>query len=377
MDINIQYRKLTSFTFMLLSVMLLLTVACDDDGEGWNDSRYLENFELNWDNPNPKTGLPYTEEELAALKYDPTKEERFKGDQDVVLNLLLSKQISNVDIIDGTTGEVLENYSSAEKDGEMYSLNIVTSLESLGIVEGTSKIFKFDITYQDKSIGSVQFKVISLIALPPASEILKGQWKFNNASYLTQATIGNDLVLDGGMVHEAIDGISGADGAVLIDKDSWYVVNHGLPAASGEMVNEYTLIYDINIPASSYDPWLPFLQTSLDNSRDGAVYHNAGWFWTNGYGWSDWAIEEADTWCRVLITVGDGDCRIYVDNVKVYSNSPGADGVFALDLAGFLLFADNNGEDAPLRVSEIMLCDVTFKHEWAVEDVPPVGEPLK
>jgi hypothetical protein len=370
----VQYKKLIPSVVIAL---LLMTAGCKDVGEGWNDQRYYSNYELSWDNPNPKTGLPYTEEELAALKYDPTKEERFKVDQSVVLSLLLSKQISEVKVIDGTNGEVLLTVTTAEKDGEKYRMTMTTSLEELDVEEGTSKILKFDIVYQDQSIGSVQFKVNSVLPLPPASEMLKGQWKFNDASNLTKATIGDDLVLAGNMIHTAIAGISGSDGAVLVDTDTYYEVSHELAAVGGEKVNNYTLIFDLNVPAASYEQYIPLLQTHSDNSADGATYIYWGGFWLNGLGSGGWYAASPDTWHRVVITAGEGDLRVYVDNEKAKGGSPGADGVHALELAKFLLFADNNGEDAPIRISEVMLCDITMTHEWITEDLPGVGEPLK
>lgn len=374
---NIQYRNLKFFTFMLFAAMLLLTGGCEDVGEGWNDARYLENYELNWDNPNPKTGAPYTAEELAALKYDPSKEERFKGEQSIVLSLLLSKQISEVNVIDGSTADILLSLTESKQDGDKYRVTMTSSLEELEIEAGSSKILKFDIVYLDKSIGSIQFKVVSVLPLPPAADMLKGQWKFDDASDLTKATIGNDLVLSGGMVHTAIAGISGSDGAVLIDKDSHYDVDHGLTAIGGDKVNNYTLIFDVNVPAASYEEYIPLLQTHVDNSADAASYIYWGGFWINGIGSGAWDSALADTWNRVVITVGEADLRVYVNNEKVMSGSPNIDGVQAIELAKLLLFADNNGEDAPIRVSEVMLCDITFAHEWVTEDLPGVGESLE
>ena len=362
---------------MFVAAVVLFSVGCDDDGAGWNDQRYLENYEIAWDNPNPATGLPYTEEELAALKYDPTKQERFKGEQAVVLSLLVSKPIEKITAMDGESGEIILTETNGVTEEDKYRVTFNTTLAELNIEYGTSRMFKFDITYTDKSIGSSYFKIVAPIPMPSAAEMVKAQWKFDDAADLTKATVGKDLVLAGNMIHQAIEGITAGDGAVLVDADTWYIAEHGLAASGGDMVNNYTIIFDMNIPEASYPypTFLPLLQTSLSNSRDGAVYHTGGWFWTNGYGWSSWAVQK-DTWHRVVITVAPGDCRIYLDNARVYGKSPSADGVFALDLAGFLLFADNNGEDAPIKISEVTLCDVTLTNEWAEEDIPAVGEPI-
>ena len=368
-----KYKNYKSLiTVFFISSAILFFNGCSDNGSGWADERYLENFELSWDNPNPKTGLPYTEAEIDALKYDRFKEERFKGSQPVILNLLTSKQIKEVKVIDGTDLTLLLTVNEAQADGDKFRVNINTNLQDLKIEDGKSKVLKFDIIYIDDSIGSTQFKATSILPLPPAASILKGQWEFNDASNFLKATIGNDLTLGGNNGVTAVSGMNASDGAALTSVGGYINVDHGLPAIGGSKVNEYTLILDVSFPVAD---WACLLQTITDNSGDGSVYiEPSGWLWVNGYGYNDRSVVKFDgTWHRIVITAAEGDYRVYVDGVKALGTSSSTDGIHALDVSKFLLFADNNGEDADVKVTEVMLFDIAFANEWVTDDVPPVG----
>lgn len=372
--------KKYNFSAVLLPFLtLFLILSCSDNGDGWADARYLENFELLWDNPNPKTGQPYTTEELAELNYNPSEEERFKGAQPVVLNLLTSKQISKVTVIDGTDLSTLIMITEAQPVGDKFKVSIVTSLEELKVEDGKSKPLKFDIVYSDGSIGSTLFKITSVLPLPETADILKGHWKFDDASNFLMATIGNDLALGGNKDVIPTSGMSGSDGAALTSFGGYLEVNHGLPASGGAKVNLFTLILDVNLPASSLGSYSNLLQTFTDNSADGSTYISpSGGLWGNGIGSSGDGSIKADTWHRIVITVGDGDYRAYIDGIKIIGGSPGIDGKHSLDLSKFILFADNgNNEDAPIKVTEVMLFDITFDNNWITEDLPPVGQQLQ
>lgn len=356
----------------LLAICLFIS-ACSLDEAGWNDERYAKDFNLYFDNPNPKTGLTYTEEETEELKYDPKEEERFESGKDVQLSLLVSKPIASMDVLDGTDLSVLLSNNDFQEDGEMYRINFNTTLEELKIPEGESKILKFDVVYQDNSIGSIQFKVISIIPLPPVSESLVGHWNFENLSDPTAAILGEDLGLGGEKNFATVSGITADDNAVLINQGSYLEIIHGLSASSGDKVNEYTLVYDINLPATSYGSYANLLQTLVDNSSDGAVYiaPNGG-MWLNGFGTFGGGAIAQDTWHRVVLSVGPNAFRLHVDGNLVASASPSADGIFSMDLEKGLIFADNNGEDAPIKITDLMLFDITFTNEQAIE-LPGVG----
>ncbi|MBJ6368936.1 hypothetical protein [Snuella sedimenti] len=379
--INIHRRLFIPF-FVIIGAIVLSN--CDDnDGQGWADERYLSNFEHYFDNPNPKTGLAYTQAEIDELKYDRTKEERFKGEQPVVLNLVLSKQINSVEVMDGTNGEILLTFNSAETSGDKFKLSMTTSLAELEIGPGSSKALKFNIVYADGSIGTAFFIVASVLPLPPAADILVGQWEFDDASNLGKATIGTDLVpkdKDGGSgSHSATSGMASGDGAVLTASGSYFELVHNLSATlGGNKVNNYTLVFDVSVPSSSYGSYSNLFHTRLNIEGDGSTYISpSGGLWGRGIGSSGGGAIQANSWHRIVITVGDGDYRAYIDGQRILVGSSGLDDPnHALDLSKVLLFIDNGSEDVPIKVTEVMLFNRTFDNNWVTEDLPPVGQPV-
>jgi len=78
---------------------------------------------------------------------------------------------------------------------------------------------------------------------------LVGHWKFDDPNNLTQANVGNDLVLSGS--NTAVTGPAAGDGAVNIGPGSYYICPHGMsPSGGGSRVNEFTLVMDVKIPRS-------------------------------------------------------------------------------------------------------------------------------
>ncbi|NLJ07943.1 MAG: hypothetical protein GX437_09765, partial [Sphingobacteriales bacterium] len=81
---------------------------------------------------------------------------------------------------------------------------------------------------------------------PSQQPHLKGYWKFQNASNLTKATVGNDLILVGN--HQWVNGPQSGDTASRIAIGSYYKCYHQIAAnGGGNMVNRYTLMYDFKI----------------------------------------------------------------------------------------------------------------------------------
>ncbi|WP_430816748.1 hypothetical protein [Carboxylicivirga sp. RSCT41] len=367
---HIQHRKLKLLTSIFLGMVILFATSCDNDGEGWNDKRYLTNYAIKWDNPNPVTGLPYTEEELAELSYDPTEQERFKGEQPVVLSLLVSKPIEQITAMDGTTGDIVLTEKTAVTNGEMYRVTFNTTLAELNIEYGTSKPLKFDISYADKSVGSSYFKIVAPVPMPDLSEILVGQWLFDDASDLEKATVGNDIVLGGSMIHTAVAGVTATDGAALLDAGTHYSINHGLPAVGGDKVNEYTIIYDFMMSADYHSSYAPIFHPNSD--ADAAYYSYYGWYYfpaVGSYGGYGYFYE----WSRVIFTVSEESVSMYVNGEFSTSKSVSADGVYALSTDALSIFTGG----MPYYVSDITLLNIALTPEWATEDIPPVGVPLQ
>jgi hypothetical protein len=105
-------------------------------------------------------------------------------------------------------------------------------------------------------------------------------------------------------------------------------------------------------------PWYCFYQTNPSNTNDGDCFvrTSTGQLGVGGTGYSSEGIL-AETWYRMIINVDNltGLYDIYLDTRKILQGSAGfIDGRFAL-APTLLLFADDNGEDAPLLVSMVAI----------------------
>ncbi|MFH2142388.1 MAG: fibronectin type III domain-containing protein [Bacteroidota bacterium] len=194
------------------------------------------------------------------------------------------------------------------------------------------------------------FQVFSQIF--PASLI--GHWTFDNTSNLTQASLGNDLVLTGS--HTVVPGPVAGDTAVAIGPGSYYTCTHGISAnGGGTLVNEYSIMFDFMIA----DPmiWHCFYQTNTSNSNDGEVFINtSGNIGVSSTGYSGFSVQP-NTWHRLVVAVDLGTSfKYFIDGQLVLNGtSQILDGRFSLDIPDVLFFADDNGEDNLINISQIAL----------------------
>ncbi|WP_159435086.1 cadherin domain-containing protein [Rubritalea squalenifaciens] len=187
---------------------------------------------------------------------------------------------------------------------------------------------------------------------------LVGWWEFDNAADLTEAKVGQDLVLNGS--DSAVSGKGSADVAARIGAGSNYRVNHGIDAnGGGTQVNEYTLLLDVSYPSSSAGTWISLFQTNSGNGDDGDCFvrNSNGTIGVSATGYSAYALS-ANSWARLVVTVDNGSFyRIYADGQQILNGSVQAvDGRFSFGDA-LLLFADNNGEDNTIDVTSARLYD--------------------
>jgi len=186
-----------------------------------------------------------------------------------------------------------------------------------------------------------------------------GLWEFDQDVEPTLATIGSDLVKTGaGFAAHA--GTGGADRAQQVELASHFIVTHGVPAGTGggAKVNEYSLLYDVNFPAAGN--WKTLLQTDTGNTSDGEIFINTsgniggaaavGGYSSNAMG--------ANTWYRVVITVKNGtDRSIWVNGTRWYDGNAGSlDDRMSL-ASTFLAFADEDGEDGAIKVTNLAVWD--------------------
>ncbi len=184
-----------------------------------------------------------------------------------------------------------------------------------------------------------------------------GLWEFDDASDLLAATTGVDLQLQG--THAAIAGPWAGNGAVRIGLGSYYICSHGIaPNGTGTLVNRYSLLMDFRIDALG--PWYCFFQTNPDNANDGDCFIRAGdgGIGVGATGYSS-VPSQVNLWQRLVVAVDNehGIYRIYLDGESILNGSAQpVDGRFSLDPT-LLLFADENGEDAPIDVARVAIYD--------------------
>ncbi|WP_242135688.1 LamG domain-containing protein [Aestuariivivens marinum] len=154
-------KNIKNISYLLVSTLLLVIGACDDNGPGFTDERYLSNFDYYLYHANPYTGVDYTEEELATLSYDPKEREDYAEGQPIELELISQKMPAEVRVLSGKDLSVISTLTSFTQQGETYrSEKFSSNLESLGLMEiGDKTTIQFEINFLDGSIGSVNFQI--------------------------------------------------------------------------------------------------------------------------------------------------------------------------------------------------------------------------
>lgn len=194
-----------------------------------------------------------------------------------------------------------------------------------------------------------------------------GLWEFNNSSNLSFATFGLDLIEYG--THSSVAGIDAGDGAVLDPLGSYFRCSHEIPGNGGGVyVNEWTVLMDIKVPASSIGHWVALYQTNMANSNDGDCFVKD----TNktigvlDTGYTRTAIN-GDTWYRIIISVDNGSFyRIYINGSPWSGAAQSIDARFALD-PQILFFADDNGDDYPIICTNLAIWGQALTDAQAAE----------
>ncbi|MDP1676040.1 MAG: T9SS type A sorting domain-containing protein [Bacteroidota bacterium] len=210
--------------------------------------------------------------------------------------------------------------------------------------------------------------MVLLTSLVSYSQQLVGRWTFDNSGNLEAASTGNNLNLagiNGGNLNDpavgtqtAISGPSGGNGAVTIGIGSQYIVTHGIGANGGGLTtNEYTLAFDFRVPALG--AWYTFFQTNQTNSNDAEFFIKpTGEIGQGNPGYTSLPVVVAGTWHRLIVSIDLGNFfRYYLDGTLIKEGtSQGIDGQFALDPT-FILFGDNDGDDASIDIAEVAMWD--------------------
>lgn len=187
-----------------------------------------------------------------------------------------------------------------------------------------------------------------------------GWWNFNNPNQLTEAVqgYGQDLVLTGS--HTAVNGPAAGDFAGRIGVGSYYTLNHSIaPNGGGNLINEYSLQFDFRV--ASLNIWHSFFQTTTANNNDADFFINpSGQLGVAAVGYTTETIN-INEWYRLVLSVDNGSSfRVYLDgDFIMQGNVQDIDGRFAL-ANSLLLFADEDGEDNLIDISEVGLWDYSL-----------------
>lgn len=165
--------NIKSIIYFLLAVCTISFTACTVEEQGWADPRYLDNFEIYVYHTNPKTGVDYTDEELASLSYDPRLKESYSEGQAIDLALVTAKRPKQVQVLSGRDLSVLETLTEFSTSGDQFRSNsFVRSLADLGLSEvGDKMTLKFAVDYEDGSIGSAYFDIKRIKFIDPSTVI--------------------------------------------------------------------------------------------------------------------------------------------------------------------------------------------------------------
>ncbi len=199
-----------------------------------------------------------------------------------------------------------------------------------------------------------------------------GLWLFDDPAALGKSTLGPNLLEVG--THTAVSGLYTGDGAVADGIGSYYICTHGLASnGGGTSVNQWTLLLDVKLPASSAGKWVSLFQTNTSNSNDGDCFISTNQ--TIGVSATGYTANTlpSETWSRVVISVSNQSFyRIYVNGVKwLEGTAQPLDGRFALD-ATLLFFADESGEDYPLHCT----CAALWGQALTDQQALTLGDPF-
>lgn len=225
------------------------------------------------------------------------------------------------------------------------------------------------VTILNNSLLRGIFILFLLISFQNVNAQRVGWWNFNNTSDLLESVSGYGLPLQLVGSHQLVNGPVANDHAVKIGVGSYYKMTHQITHnGGGSNVNEYTLQIDFKV--ESIGQWHCFFQTAPANDDDGDCFVNPdgtiGVFATT---YSSQPIV-ANDWYRLVITVKNGSFyNYYIDgNLFNIGNVQDIDSRFSLESV-LLMFADENGEDNDIVVSEIGIWD----HALSAAEVYDLG----
>ncbi|HLO58414.1 MAG TPA: Ig-like domain-containing protein [Bacteroidales bacterium] len=204
----------------------------------------------------------------------------------------------------------------------------------------------------------------------------KGLWKFDDASDMLKATIGQPLTLTG--TQTSVEGPAAGNLATEVPLGSYLSMTHGIAAnGGGSLVNEWSLQIDFSLPA--IDTWYAFFQT-LDGDADLFVAKTAAGDIGRvpnsiGCGSTLYSTNtvSANTWYRMIVSVKNGEFfKLYINGeLWLDAAAQDIDGRYGLESV-LGIFQDDDGDDGTIICSELGIWDVALSEGEAAG----LGNPL-
>jgi len=241
----------------------------------------------------------------------------------------------------------------------------------------------FDFTIGDAGYSTMYLpysvNVVGNSSVPTAI----GAWTFNNPEDLlagkgiatlqaTKHQKGNVTVTE--LAEAGITPVAGpaeGNGAVIVPKGSSLLMDANINTTD---INSYSVLFDIC--ADDATTYIPLLQNSLTDSKDGSLFINKNQIGLGGSLKYNGSIENGK-WYRVVFVVQPNGGFLYVDG-KLLSGSLSLDDAYNKHwklTTGALFFADEDGEEKDIKTSEIRFWDTVLTADQ-VAALGAVGTPV-
>ena len=176
--------------------------------------------------------------------------------------------------------------------------------------------------------------VLSQTPINPSDwgQIMTGYWEFDDQNNISDATVGDDMSITGGVYP--IMGPTSSNGAVRIPQGDFLKCDPNIDptTSSGTYVNSYTLLFDIKV--KQLGRYYTLFNTDLGNSGHGDFYIDpSGKIGSSVLGYSTDAVIKANRWLRLVLSFENGSFfKAYINGTLVFeSTNNTVDGDYAID----------------------------------------------
>ncbi len=197
--------------------------------------------------------------------------------------------------------------------------------------------------------------LLTMLNSPLFSANPVGKWNFSNTEIPEKAAIGKDLIIKGSRTVNYSNELG--KNYITMPKGSYYKCLHQLQSNTNNLVNEYSILFDFKIENAGQ--WYCFYQTNNSNENDGEVFISPNMtIGVAATGYSTKAVKP-NNWYRLVITVKNGELfNYYLDEELILAGTTQElDGRYSLNKDTVLFFADDDGEDSDIDISQIQLFD--------------------